>query len=105
VKFAGIIGVSETADAGVAGALEGLIAVDIPYPNPSTDPMSSKAIRIVFVFFLCSMIFPPFLDLWRNPALAYDYIVNREVNSKMTGRLQIGNVVGICLSDLNGLLT
>jgi hypothetical protein len=38
------------------------------------------------------MIFPPFLDLRRNPALAYDYIINRKVNGKMTGRLQIGNV-------------
>jgi hypothetical protein len=102
VKFAGIIGVSETADAGAAGTLEGLIAVDIPYPNPSMDPTSSKAIRIVLMCFLCSMIFPPFLDLRRNPALAYDYIIRREVNSKMTGRLQIGNVVGVCLTDPNG---
>jgi hypothetical protein len=100
VKFAGIIGVSETVDTGAAGTLEGLIAVDIPYPNPSTDPTSSKAIKIVLMCFLCSMIFSPFLDLWRNPALASDYIINREVNSKMTGRLQIGNVVGYALRIL-----
>jgi len=51
------------------------------------------------------MVFPPFLDIRRNPAFAYDYIINREVNGQMTGRLQIGNVVGICLTNANGLLT
>ncbi len=94
MKFAGIIGVSETADAGAVGALEGLTVVDIPYPNPSTDPTSSKAIRIVLMRFLCSMISPPFLDFRLGQDFALDYIINRELNGKMTGRLQMGNVGG-----------
>jgi hypothetical protein len=92
VKFAGIIGVSETTDADAVGVLEGLIAVDIPYPSPSMDPTSSKANRIVLIFFLCSMIFPPVLALRLVPAFAFDYIISRELNGKMTGRLQMGNV-------------
>jgi hypothetical protein len=45
--------------------------------------------------FLCSMISPPFLYFRLGPAFALDYIINRKVNGKMTGRLQIGNVEGM----------
>jgi len=36
--------------------------------------------------------FSSFLKSSAEPRLAYDYIINRKVNGKMTGRLQIGNV-------------
>jgi hypothetical protein len=51
------------------------------------------------------MFFPPFFDFRRNAALAYDYIINRKVNGKMTGTLQIGNVwrvLTLCFQDWEG---
>jgi len=38
------------------------------------------------------MIFPPSLFFRPIPASAFDYIISREINDKMTRRLQIGNV-------------
>jgi hypothetical protein len=38
------------------------------------------------------MVLPPFLNFRLGPAFTLDLILRLEVNGKMTGRLQVGNV-------------
>jgi hypothetical protein len=96
LKFAGTIGLSETADTGVADESCGLIIVDIPYPVPSMDPANSRAIKIALKFLFRSMFGPPFMVIrFRlGPAFRSAFNIKIEPNRKVTRRLQIGNVRG-----------
>jgi hypothetical protein len=66
----------------------------MPYPNPIRTPAIPKAMIVILIPLLLSMLFLLSFDFDLSMGLTrlVDLRINCEANRKMTERLQVGNV-------------